>query len=59
MAVAFFYSPSSHLWKVLDLFIYSDKAVQIATNITIIIQISSQISVLNGCKSNNVLIPGI
>jgi len=38
---------------------YSDKAVQIATNITIIIQISSQISALNGCKSNNVLIPGI
>jgi hypothetical protein len=38
---------------------YTDKIVQIPINIANIIHISSQISALNGCKSNNVLIPGI
>jgi hypothetical protein len=38
---------------------YTDKAVQIPINIARIIHISFQISALRGCKSNNVLIPGI
>ena len=56
---AFSYSQSSHCWNFLDLFINSESIVQTIMKTHNIIHISAQISQLNGCKSNNVLIHGM